>query len=119
MHVIHGSWIPDDTHEFSQRGAFYVWVETDTPAGTSRRRADTIHPRHLMDTALAQFLMEKLGLRESAPGALARTLCPKYFLLPSAAGVPLPSFELLRYMEEVFTSACGGDEEVPTEFELS
>src|SRR5205814_6308401 len=65
------------------------------------------------------------------PGTLAHTLCLKYFLLPSAAGAPLPSFELLRYMEEVFTSACGervefsltsacgGDEEVPTEFELA
>jgi SNF2 family DNA or RNA helicase len=108
MHIIHGTWIPDDTDEFTQRGAFYLWVETDMPAGTSRRRADTVHPRHLMHTALAQFLMEKLGLRESVPGALARTLCTKYFLVPTAAGEPLPSFELLRYV----------DEEVPTEFEL-
>ena len=33
MHIIHGTWIPDDTHEFIQRGAFYLWVETDTPSG--------------------------------------------------------------------------------------
>jgi hypothetical protein len=99
MHVIHGSWIPDDTDEFTQRGAFCLWVETDTPAGTSRRRADTVHPRHLMHTALAQFLIEKLGLREPVPGALARTLCMKYFLLLTAAGAPLPSFELLRYVD--------------------
>src|SRR5919198_6588668 len=109
MHVIHGSWIPDETDEFTQRGAFYLWVETDTLPGKSRRRAGTVHPRHLMHTALAQFLMEKLGLRESVPGALARTLCTKYFLLPSAAGAPLPSFELLRYV----------DEEAPAEFELA
>src|SRR5947209_6024491 len=110
MHVIHGTWIPDDTDEFTQRGAFYLWVETDTPAGASRRLADTVHPRHLKHTALAQFLMETLGLRESAPGALARTLCTKYFLLPSAAGAPLPSFELLRYVDE--------ETSTETEFEL-
>src|SRR5205085_8545360 len=115
----------------TRRGALQRWVETAAPADTSRRHADTIHPRHLVDTALALFLMQKLGLRESVPGALARTLCLRYFLLPSAAGAPLPSFELLRYVDEVFTSACGervefsltsacgGEEEVPTEFELA
>src|SRR5947209_7186891 len=109
MHVIHGTWIPDDAHnEFIQRGAFYLWVETDTPLGKSRRRADAIHPRHLMDTALAMFLMEKLGLREPVSGALARTLSSKYFLLPTVAGKPSPCFELLRYV----------DEEEPMEFDL-
>ena len=100
MHIIHGTWIPDDTHEFIQKGAFYLWVETDTPAGTSRSRASSVHPRHLAQTALATFLMEKLGLREPVPGALARTLHTKYFLLPTVADKPAPSFELLRYVEE-------------------
>ncbi len=99
MHVIHGTWIPDDAHEFIQKGAFYLWVETDTP-GTARSRARTVHPRHLAHTALATFLMEKLGLQEYVSGALARTLCTKYFLLPTVAGKPSPSFELLRYVEE-------------------
>jgi SNF2 family DNA or RNA helicase len=108
MHVIHGTWIPEDTNEFTQRGAFYLWVETDTPQGTSRSRAGAVHPRHLASTALATFLMEKLGLQEPVPGALARTLCIKYFLLPTAAGKPSPSFELLRYVEE----------EEPLEFDL-
>ena len=109
MHVIHGTWIPDDAHEFIESGAFYLWVETDTPPGTSRRRADGVHPRHLAHTALATFLMEKLGLQEPVSGALARTLCIKYFLLPTAAGKPSPSFELLRYT----------DEEEPMEFDLA
>ena len=109
MHVIHGTWIPDDAHEFIESGAFYLWVETDTPPGTSRRSADGVHPRHLAHTALATFLMEKLGLQEPVPGALARTLCIKYFLLPTAAGKPSPSFELLRYV----------DEEEPIEFDLA
>jgi SNF2 family DNA or RNA helicase len=108
MHIIHGTWIPEDTHEFIQKGAFYLWVETDTPPGASRSRAGAVHPRHLAQSALAAFLIEKLGLRESAPGALARTLCTKYFLLPTAAGKPAPCFELLRYV----------DEEEPIEFDL-
>ena len=106
MQVIHGAWIPDEAGEFIQRGAFYLWVETDTPVTRSRRHSDTadsrerLHPRHLTQTALAAFLQEKLGLRETAPGALARVLCTKYLLLPSAAGAPLPSYELLRYVDE-------------------
>ena len=110
MHVVHGTWIPDDTQEFTQRGAFYLWVETDTPSGAVRRRGDGVpsHPRHLAHTALATFLLEKLGLREPFPGVLARTLSTKYFLLPTVAGKPSPSFELLRYM----------DEEEPLEFAL-
>src|SRR2546425_5440131 len=99
MHIIHGTWIPEDAHEFIQKGAFYLWVETDTPTGTSRSRVGTVHPRHLTQSALATFLMEKLGLRELAPGALARTLSTKYFLLPTAAGKPAPCFELLRYVD--------------------
>src|SRR2546428_11638428 len=109
MHVIHGTWIPEDAHEFIQKGAFYLWVETDTPTGTSRSRVGTVHPRHLTQSALATFLMEKLGLRELAPGALERTLSTKYFLLPTASGKPAPSFELLRYV----------DEAEPLEFDLA
>ncbi len=109
MHVIHGTWIPDDAHEFIQNGAFYLWVETDTPSGTSKRRADAVHPRHLMHKDLATFLMEKLGLREFVSGSLEHSLCMKSFLLPTAAGRPSPSFELLRYV----------DEEEPLEFELA
>ena len=65
MHIIHGTWIPEDSHAFIQSGAFYLWVETDTPIGTTRHRGDPVHPRHLMSTALAAFLTEKLGLRET------------------------------------------------------
>ncbi len=108
MHIIHGTWIPDEKYEFIQKGAFYLWVETDTRQGTSRRHGKAVHPRHLEGTALTAFLMEKLGLREYASGALARTLQMKYFLFPTAAGKPLPSFELQHYV----------DEEIPGEFYL-
>src|ERR1700741_2566209 len=99
MHSIHGTWIPDDTHDFVQRGAFYLWVETDTLQDVSRR--DSMHPRHLMHTALTTFLAEKLGLHESITSDLSgQALHTKCFLLPTVEGKPSPSFELLRYVEE-------------------
>src|SRR5579883_1829635 len=101
MHIVHGTWIPEDTHEFIQRGAFYVWVETDTPPDTV---SDAVHPRHLDAIALTTFLAERLGLRESPPERLET----RYFLLPTVAGAPAASFELLRYV----------DEEEPLEFAL-
>ncbi len=108
MHIIHGTWIPEDTHGFVQGGAFYLWVETDMSTATSRKSADTVHPRHLGQAALAEFLHQKLGLGDVDPEVMARTLSTKYFLLPTAGGKPAPSFELLRY----------ADEEEPIEFEL-
>jgi SNF2 family DNA or RNA helicase len=100
MHIIHGTWIPDDTDDFIQKGAFYLWVETDTPSNKSRQHADNVHPRHLTNTALVTFLTEKLGLSNSVSGILESTLWPKYFLLPTVENGPSPSFELLRYVEE-------------------
>jgi SNF2 family DNA or RNA helicase len=108
MHIIHGTWIPEDTNGFVQRGAFYLWVETDARAGRSRSNPNNIHPRQLVQTALVAFLTEKLGLQELMPGMLSHTLCTKYFLIPTVAGKPSPSFELLRYV----------DEEEPIEFVL-
>ena len=108
MHIIHGTWIPEDTNEFIQGGAFYLWVETDAIEGRPRRNSNSIHPRHLGQTALVTFLTEKLGLGEPMPGELSRAVYTKYFLLPTVAGKPSPCFELLRYM----------DEEEPIEFGL-
>ena len=109
MHIVHGTWIPDDRHEFIQGGAFYLWVETDTPIGTQRGRGSNVHPRHLAQTALAAFLVEKLGMKDTTPEHLARILTTKYFLLPTVEGKPAPSFELLRYV----------DEPEPIEFDLA
>ncbi|MBA2676939.1 MAG: DEAD/DEAH box helicase, partial [Ktedonobacteraceae bacterium] len=109
MHVVHGTWIPDDAHEFMQRGTFYLWVEMDVSSGPSQHTTDAVHPRHLTQKALATFLVEKLGMRELASNTLNQVVDTKYFLLPTVAGKPAPSFELLRYM----------DEEEPLEFELT
>ncbi len=108
MHVVHGTWIPDDTPDFIQSGSFYVWVEMDTPVKASRLK-DTIHPRHLSQKALLTFLAEKLNVRPSVPAEAEANLCTKYFLLPTVEGKPAASFELLRYVEE----------EEPLTFELA
>jgi SNF2 family DNA or RNA helicase len=100
MHIVHGTWIPDNVQEFKQGGAFYLWVETDESPRKASRSTVGVHPRHLMHKALSTFLVEKLGMRELVPGGLEHILRTKYFLLPTVAGKPSPSFELLRYVEE-------------------
>jgi SNF2 family DNA or RNA helicase len=111
MQIVHGTWLPDDTDAFVQRGGFYVWVETDTPA-TSRpgRAPGSEHPRHLNGPDLARFLHEKLGFEragygDEGTGRLGRLIEKTYLLLPSAAGRPLPSFELAPYVEDELPDA--------------
>ena len=108
MHIVHGTWIPDPPGDFVRAGGFYLWVETDTAASRPQRGGASVHPRHLMGTALETFLAERLGLpRPSAPGSFA--LCDRSFLLPSMADAPLPSVELLSYTETT----------TPSEFDLA
>jgi len=110
MQVVHGTWIPDDTKDFVQRGGFFLWVETDVSLRARRRPSDgSLHPRHLIDASLVAFLDEKLGIRDSYSRVISRAFCRRFFLLPSANGAPLPSFELQRYV----------DEEIPDSFELA
>ncbi len=105
MHMMHGTWIPDDGQEFIQGGAFYIWVETDEVVEMAAARTRFVHPRHLETAALATFLKEKLKLKDVVASG---GLCEKYFLLPTTEGKPAPAFELLRYV----------DEEEPLDFEL-
>jgi len=100
MHIVHGAWIPDDTDGFVRRGAFYLWVESDTPARLRSRKPGAPHPRQLSGKELAAFLVERLGVEESFPGSLPRLFVQRYFLLPSADGKPLPSYELQPYVED-------------------
>lgn len=110
MQIIHGTWVADEPKGFVQEGAFYLWVETDTPTGKrSRSAVDGVHPRHLADAALEVFLREKLGIRDTYTEKVSRAFCRQRFLLPSADGAPLPCFELLRYVSE----------DVPDRYELA
>jgi len=88
-------------------------AKTTTTAARKRRaagasdleRGPDLHPRSLTREALAVFLDEALGIHDDATGAVARDIEPRYVLLPSGAGAggvsgPLPSFELLRYVDD-------------------
>jgi len=110
MHVVHGTWIPDDTDDFVQGGGFYLWVETDVPP----RRAvgpesEGLHPWHLADSSLAAFLHDKLGIGDGHLDTISRSLLRRFFLLPTADGTPLPSPELQRY----------ADIQIPDSFEMA
>ncbi|MEB3359221.1 MAG: DEAD/DEAH box helicase [Synechococcales bacterium] len=99
MKILHGTWIPDATPSFIQAGAFYLWVETSEKT-RRRKKATDSHPRHLLAADLQPFLADDLGIvlpqNQSKNGAIAS----RYFLLPTADGAPLPSVELLRYLED-------------------
>ena len=92
MNILHGTWIPEASESFAQKGAFYLWVETEQ----QRRFKAPRHNRHLPKTELAAFLGEHLGFR-SASGLEPhiRSCC---FWLPSSADAPLPSPELARFL---------------------
>ncbi|MGI8913364.1 MAG: hypothetical protein ACR2JY_06185 [Chloroflexota bacterium] len=100
MQIVHAAWIPDDSAGFVRPGACYLWVETDTPTQAVPRTPGSPHPRHLRGPALSGFLTEKLGLSQTPLVALQREFAERCFLLPSADGKPLPSSELLPYMED-------------------
>ena len=99
MKILHGTWIPQSTDEFIQKGSFYLWGETSTPK-KSRSTADNYHPFQLSKEELTSFLTGELGIVQSNYNPLSRQFVPRYFLLPSQDNQPLPSLELLRYLEK-------------------
>src|SRR5947209_6663389 len=97
MHIVHGTWIPRETDAYRQDGDFWLWVETDRSSG--KRKHSRVHPRHLSGRPLETFLHEKLGVRLPYEGQIARLLQDRAFVLPTADGAPLPSAELLPYVD--------------------
>ncbi len=108
---------PERTARAAVADAASVSIKTTTTTPRKRRAAGTpdpkrgldLHPRSLTREALAAFLDEALGIRDDATGVVARDIEPCYVLLPSGADSavgtssvsgPLPSFELLRYVDE-------------------
>jgi SNF2 family DNA or RNA helicase len=95
MKVIHGTWIPDTSNDFIQSGSFYLWVEVPLVAKNSKKQPK-IHPGHLTSDELETFLVQ-LGIKATAH----QHISSKYFALPTANNQPLPSPELVKYLEEV------------------
>ncbi|BAY48421.1 putative helicase [Scytonema sp. HK-05] len=96
MKVIHGTWIPNTVADFIQPGSFYLWVETPE-LKKHRYKNQQIHPGHLAQDELVAFLAQ-LGIKEPA-ATLSDRISPKYFALPTANNQPLPSPELIKYLE--------------------
>jgi len=104
MKALHGTWIPENTLEYRQSGAFYLWVETIT--SNRGRRARNEHPRILKQNQLEQFLKDELGLKDYQK--ISQKISSKYFTLPSVKNAPLKSYELMRY----------SGEDIPQKFQL-
>ncbi len=101
MQILHGTWIPDESPDFTRSGRFFVWVEV---AATRKPKPKPgVHPGHLLQPELAAFLTEQLGITPPLS-----QFQPRYFLLPTIADQPLPSPELSRYLEL----------EIPSEYTL-
>ncbi len=87
MNVIHGTWIPENTQDFIQSGAFYLWVESDDVRDNTKI---PLHPQHLAEKPCLEFLKNELAV--NSIGAGQGTLLS--LQLPTFAGKPLPSPEL-------------------------
>ena len=87
MNVIHGIWISENTQDFIQSGAFYLWVESDDIRNNTKI---PLHPQHLPEKPCLDFLKNELAI--NSIGAGQGTLLS--LKLPTFAGKPLPSPEL-------------------------
>jgi SNF2 family DNA or RNA helicase len=99
MKILHGTWIPNETDEFVQSGGFYLWVETDTIVKKVKNQSENYYPYQLTNDKLAIFLKEELGIPAPKYGSFSQEIYSKCFILPSTETEPLPSSELIRYLE--------------------
>ena len=98
MQILHGTWIPQSKPEFMRSGAFYLWVETTQKRRS--RKATQRHPQHLQAADLAELLTGEFKIKPPSYHRIEDLITPQYFLLPTAAGQPLPSLEMSRYLED-------------------
>src|SRR6202007_1447341 len=127
MYLIHGTWIFDKPSTEIPSGAFYLWIETDTPSLPFSLYAGDIHPRHLMDVALEKFLREKLELHTVVEGEYMGNFSLQSFVLPTTLRKPVFSLELAlalgKAMPLSFTLVrwrvcCYRISDIPTVFQI-
>jgi len=92
MYVLHGTWIPKDTDDFIQAGAFYVWIETGSP----QQAAPGYRLNYLAERDLTAVLADEFKLAATAYVKQHIRTC--HLQLPSSGGQPLPSPELARWL---------------------
>ncbi len=107
MYMLHGTWIPEQSHEFDNPGEFCLWVETDQkPRGgkrSSKHPKPGLHPLHVPENALMAFFSEEFPIGKPLQATLRGTTC--YFMLPSWGDAPLPSLEMSRYIGDELPDA--------------
>ncbi|QLE59729.1 DEAD/DEAH box helicase [Nostoc sp. TCL26-01] len=103
MRILHGTWIANEETDFIQSGSFYLWVETPVFPKT-HTNSQQIHPGHLAKDELINFLVQELGIKEPS-SQLSQRVSAKYFALPTANNQPLPSPELIKYLEIELTDS--------------
>jgi SNF2 family DNA or RNA helicase len=97
MKILHGTWVPEPTLDFVQKGQFVLWGEMTEE---KRLKSETRHPRQVVKSDLADLLEQDFGIKPlSAYQPLQDEITSGYFLLPTVENKPLPSLELSRYLE--------------------
>jgi len=98
MKILHAFWLPDAKDEFRQPGAFRLWVETLENRPVRQVQGVPYHPFHLSTQEFPQFF-DALGLKPTARH-LKSMLETCRLQLPSAAGTPLPSPQLAKFLPD-------------------
>lgn len=106
MHILHGTWIPEDRENFIQNGAFWLWIEKVPERLPSKKRTQK-HTYALSQKELKEFLTKEMQI-ENMVDIKQDVFAARFFFLPSYNNVPLPSPEAARYASF----------EYPDEFEL-
>ncbi|HHB51595.1 MAG TPA: ATP-dependent helicase, partial [Saprospiraceae bacterium] len=102
MQIIHGTWIPQDTDDYVQRGAFYLWIESGKTK--SGRPLENGQARNLNNEELEQFLLDEVGIQKYH-GVGDRTpvdITTRFFTLPALDGRLLKSYELMQFSNSNF-----------------
>ena len=92
MYTLHGTWIPEDTDQFMQTGAFSLWVETVS----TQKVPPGYHVKYLSSNQLETLLISDLGVTDTWNHSVRHRIGTCYVLLPSINGQPLPSPEPTR-----------------------
>ncbi|MBF0555572.1 MAG: DEAD/DEAH box helicase [Nitrospirae bacterium] len=106
MNILHGTWIPYNDNGFIRPGAFYLWVETNV-INKKKSGKDDIHPMHLPRADLVKFVDQVTGIKtEGRRTYLNDIVADKIFTLPSSDGMPLPSYDMMKYQGMQAPETC-------------
>ncbi len=83
MNTIHGFWRPEDNTGFIQSGTFFIWVEHNE---NPKKKQPGIHPQHLQNETLANFLKQDLAITTAQKDDLSL----QTITLPGDQNRPLP-----------------------------